>query len=61
VENLQVLGWAEGLVDEEKAFHTFLKANRWVYDTDFKEIICIEIKYFIQQGKRFFIKGALKK
>lgn len=55
VDNFQILGHSEG-IDEEEAFESFLCENKWVLDTDFKEIICIEVKMKISQGKRFVLK-----
>lgn len=55
VDNLQVLGWAEGSTMEE-AFERFLKANRWILDTNFKNVICVETKTKIHEGKRFLIR-----
>lgn len=55
VENLQVLGYAEGK-DKEEAFKTFLKENKWIFKTSFSEIICIEVKERISDGKIFYIK-----
>jgi len=56
VDNFQVLGESEG-INEEDAFNSFIKENRWVLDTEFKEIICIEIKSKIHKGKIFVLKN----
>jgi len=55
VDNFQVLGYGEGETEED-AFEDFIKQNKWVLDTEFKEIICIEIKTKISQGKIFTLK-----
>jgi hypothetical protein len=55
VDNLQVLGWAEGLTKED-AFEEFLRVNRWVLDTNFKEVICVEARTRIHEGKLFLLK-----
>ena len=54
VDNLQILGYSEG-VNEEEAFDSFIQENKWISDTDFKEVICIEIKTKIFQGKKFIL------
>ncbi len=54
VDNFQVLGWAEG-ENEEEAFRSFIRSNKWIFDTDFEEVICIEIKTKIHKGKRFIL------
>jgi len=56
VENLQVLGFGEGL-NEEEAFEDFIKKNKWVLETQFNEVICIEVKSRIYQGKRFYLNN----
>jgi len=56
VDNFQVLGESEG-IDEEEAFRLFVEKNKWLLDTDFKEIICIETKTRISQGKIFILKN----
>ncbi|HEC76959.1 MAG TPA: hypothetical protein ENI33_06865 [Thermoplasmatales archaeon] len=60
VENLQVLGWAEGF-NEEEAFNTFLRDSKWVYETGFREIMCVEIKHPIRKSKRFFVDHQQEK
>lgn len=42
IENLQVLGIAEG-ADEEEAIDNLLKESPWIKNTSFKSIICLEI------------------
>lgn len=53
VDNFQVLGWAEGFTEEE-AFGEFINTNRWIFNTNFKHVICIEVKSRIHEGKTFF-------
>ncbi|MBW9222637.1 hypothetical protein KKP97_06280 [Methanothermococcus sp. SCGC AD-155-C09] len=55
VDNLQVLGFGEGFTEEE-AFNHFIKENKWVLETGFKEIICLETKMKISESKIFFLK-----
>jgi len=50
VDNLQVLGYGEGL-DEDKAFKDFLAQNQWVLEKRFAEAICVEIKTGFTRGK----------
>jgi len=57
VENYQVLGYGEGL-NEDEAFRDFLKNNQWLVDTKFEEAIAIEIKQKINEGKSFYLKKA---
>ncbi|ASJ13397.1 hypothetical protein [Thermococcus thioreducens] len=52
VENLQVLGFGEGS-NEEEAFEDFIKNNKWVLETQFNEVICIEVKSRIYREKDF--------
>jgi hypothetical protein len=55
VDNLQVLGYAEGK-NKEEAFENFLKDNKWFFKTSFSEVICIEVKEKISEGTLFYIK-----
>ncbi len=55
VDNFQVLGYGKG-VTEEEAFDDFIKNNQWLLETDFNEVISIEIKSKISQGKVFYLK-----
>ncbi|NJE43198.1 hypothetical protein [Thermococcus sp. GR6] len=56
MENFQVLGFGEGL-NEEEAFENFIKNNKWVLETQFNEVISIEVKSRIYQGKRFYLNN----
>ncbi|AEF96217.1 hypothetical protein [Methanotorris igneus] len=55
VENIQVIGYSEGK-DEYEAFNNFVLRNSWILDTGFNEIICIEVKQAISEGKRFYLE-----
>ncbi len=55
VDNFQIVGECEG-ISEEYAFNSFIEENKWILDTDFKEIICIEVKSKIYQGKKFVLE-----
>ncbi|MFA4925936.1 MAG: hypothetical protein WC524_04710 [Candidatus Aminicenantales bacterium] len=55
VDNLQVLGYGEGL-DEDEAFKDFLAQNQWVLEKRFEEAICVEIKNRIYKRKVFSLK-----
>lgn len=52
VDNFQVLGWAEGCTEED-AFHNFVNSNRWILETDFEEVISVEVKSRVHEGKVF--------
>ena len=56
VDNFQVLGYGEGFT-EEQAFDDFIKRNTWVWDTGFNEVISIEIKSKISEGKIFYLQN----
>ncbi len=56
VENYQVLGYGEGLYEEE-AFRDFLKNNEWLKSTQFREAIAIEIKQKIYEGRSFPLRN----
>lgn len=43
IENCQVVGFAKG-DDENKALQHLLKENEYLLDTNFNEIICMELK-----------------
>ena len=50
VDHFQVLGYGEGFTD-------FIKRNIWILDTEFNEVICIEIKSKISEGKIFYLQN----
>ncbi|MGB9906153.1 MAG: hypothetical protein ACPLRR_02060 [Candidatus Saccharicenans sp.] len=60
VDNFQVLGYGEGQ-NEDKAFEDFKSKNRWLEDTEFDEIISIEIKHKIHEGQYFSLKETIRK
>jgi len=55
VENLQVIGWEKGF-NEEDALKNFLRNNKWIINTCFEKIICLEIKNEIHEAKAFSLK-----
>ncbi|OGF50884.1 MAG: hypothetical protein A2231_08730 [Candidatus Firestonebacteria bacterium RIFOXYA2_FULL_40_8] len=42
IENLQVLGTSKG-VNEREAFNSFVKENNYIFDTEFNEVIALEL------------------
>lgn len=60
IENCQVIGFAKGK-DEDEAFKKLTKENDYLLDTNFNEIICIELKnedYY--QKAKFLYLGKYK-
>ncbi|MCR4410682.1 MAG: hypothetical protein QHH43_10190 [Candidatus Saccharicenans sp.] len=55
VDNYQVLGYGEGK-NEEEAFDYFISQAAWLNDTKFEEVISVEIKHKIYEGKHFNLK-----
>ncbi|MCK5416034.1 hypothetical protein KAI92_01245 [Candidatus Parcubacteria bacterium] len=43
IENLQVLGTASG-EDEKKAFDNFIEENEYLLDTDYEDVLAMELK-----------------
>ncbi|MCD4706064.1 hypothetical protein K8R61_03215 [bacterium] len=43
IENLQVLGTAGGK-DEKNAFDNFVRENEYLLDTNYKEVVVMELK-----------------
>jgi len=43
IENCQVIGFAKGN-NEDEAFKNLTKDNEYLLDTNFNEIICVELK-----------------
>lgn len=60
VDNFQVLGYGEGQ-NEVEAYEDFKNKNPWLEDTEFDEIISIEIKHKIHEGKYFSLKETIRK
>lgn len=56
VDNFQVLGYGEGK-NEEEAFYNFRSQAAWLKDTKFEEVISVEIKHKIYEGKYFNLKA----
>ncbi|WP_333875460.1 hypothetical protein [Flavobacterium sp.] len=46
IENMQVIGIVEDVIDENEAFKKLLLENDWIIDAEFNvaEFICYEIK-----------------
>ncbi|GAA4033212.1 hypothetical protein GCM10022386_17030 [Flavobacterium cheonhonense] len=46
IENMQVIGIVEDVIDENEAFKKLLLENEWIIDAEFNvaEFICYEIK-----------------
>jgi hypothetical protein len=44
-------------VDEEEAFRDFIKNNKWVIDTHFREVTSVEVRHRIYEGRHFYIKS----
>jgi hypothetical protein len=59
VENLQVLGFATG-VDEDDAFKNLMSEDEWLIQTSFDEVKCLELRYedYEHHAKFFSIKGS---
>jgi hypothetical protein len=55
IENLQVLGTASE-EDEKKAFDNFVKENEYLLDTDFENVITMELKN--NKVHNFSLKGS---
>jgi len=43
IENCQVIGFAEGQ-DENEAFQNLIEENEYLLETNFDEVICMELK-----------------
>ncbi|MCD6223884.1 MAG: hypothetical protein J7J73_03125 [Deltaproteobacteria bacterium] len=56
IENCQVIGFAKG-IDENKAFENLIKENGYLLDTNFDEIICIELKFddYYKKSRTFYL------
>jgi len=57
IENCQVIGFAKGY-NEKEAFKNLKKDNKYLLDTNFNEIICMELenKDCFQKAKYFKAK-----
>jgi len=56
IENCQVIGFAKGN-NEDEAFINLTKENEYLLNTNFNEIICMEIKNenYYQKAKYFYL------
>ena len=56
IENCQVIGFAKGN-NKDKAFKNLTKDNEYLLDTNFNEIICMELKNedYYQKAKVFYL------
>jgi hypothetical protein len=56
IENCQVIGFAKGN-NEDEAFKNLTKDNEYLLDTNFNEIICMELKNedYYQKAKYFYL------
>lgn len=57
IENCQVIGYSKGN-DENEAFNNLISENDYLLDTNFNEIICIELKNedYFKHSKFFCIR-----
>ena len=56
IENSQVIGFATGS-NEEDAFQQLINENKYLIDTHFNDITCLELKEleYFEKSKKFFI------
>jgi len=56
IENCQVIGFAKGN-NEDEAFKNLKKENEYLLDTNFNEIICMELKNedYYKKAKYFYL------
>jgi len=56
IENCQVIGFAKGK-DEDEAFKNLIKESGYLLNTNFNEIICIELKHkdYYRKAKYFYL------
>lgn len=59
VENLQVLGFATG-VDEEDAFKNLTAEEKWLLESNFDDVKCLELKQedYERYARFFSLKDA---
>jgi len=57
IENCQVLGFAKG-DDADAAFRTLIKKNPYLLDTNFDEVVCLELKEedYRERKRCFYLK-----
>jgi hypothetical protein len=60
VENLQVLGFATG-VDDDDAFKNLIREDEWLVQSAFDNVKCLELKHedYEHHARFFSIKNAL--
>lgn len=56
IENLQVLGNAQG-INEKQAFKNLVKENGYLLDTDYNEVVGIELK---NKKRSYFSLNSLR-
>ncbi|MCP2604779.1 hypothetical protein NLC29_01315 [Candidatus Aminicenantes bacterium AH-873-B07] len=58
IDNCQVVRFAKGN-NENEAFENLIKENEYLSDTNFNEIICLELKYenYFDKSKYFYLKA----
>jgi len=44
IENSQIIGYAKG-IDKNDAFNNLLQGNKYLLETKFNKIICLELKH----------------
>jgi len=56
VENCQVIGFAQGL-SEEQAFENMVEENEYLMETTFDELICLELRHidYYKQSRYFHL------
>lgn len=61
IENCQVIGFAEGNSPEE-AFKNLTEENHYLLETNFDEILCIELRHreYYKFSKSFYINNRRK-
>jgi hypothetical protein len=57
IENCQVIGFAKGN-NENEAMKNLIKENEYLFETNFNEIICMELKNedYYSKAKYFFLE-----
>jgi len=56
IENCQVIGFAKG-IDENEAFRNLVEEDEDLLDTNFSELICIELRNeeYYESAKHFYL------
>jgi len=62
IENCQVLGFAKGN-DAKEAFRALLHENEYLLETNFDEVVCLELKYedYRERKKYFWLSNVRNK